>query len=171
MSRYFVDADAVPIPEWDDDPTIISDRLPNVIYIRSKMSVGVKAKITSEMFSWNATSKELESRFGENETALLIHNIVRWTGPDFDGVPCTRDNIIRLDPTEPHIVAVSEAIAERNAPPKSPAASATPSISTNAGPTDSITPAPDRLTLQLATGGSQSPLQSAITGHRDRSGS
>ena len=164
MSRYFVNAEAIPIPEWEDDPTIISDRPPNVIYIRAKMSVGVKAKVSSEMFLWNADRKELESRFGENETALLIHNIVRWEGPDFAGVPCTRKNIIELDPTEPHIVKVLEAIALRNAPPKPPLASATSDRSTTSGATNSITLTLAPETAPLGNGERTSPLQSAITG-------
>lgn len=166
MSRYFVNDDLVPVPEWDDDPTIISDRMPNVIYIRSKMSVGMKAKVSSEMFVWNHDRKQLESRFGENETALLIYNIVRWSGPDFDGVPCTRANIVQLDPTEPHIARVLEVIAERNAPPKPPTESLTNNISTNDGSTDSSIPTRSGQTLQLGSGRSISPLRSAIVGGR-----
>lgn len=167
MSRYFVTDSPVAIPEWDDDPAIISTTKPNVIYIKSKMDVATKAKVTSEMFTVGKDS-QLEARLGANELALLIHNIVKWDGPDFDGVPCTPDRIRTLDPTEPHIAKVLEVIAERNKPPKSPKAEAGISNSTSNGDTGSTIP-PQSVSLQLATGVPRSPLLRSLDGHRNRS--
>lgn len=169
MSRYFVNDAPVPIPEWDDDDGVISDRAPNVIYIRARMDVATKGRVTSEMFTLGKDS-QLEARLGENTTALLVHNIVRWSGPDFDGVPCTPENIRKLDPTEPHLDKVLDAIAERNKSPKAPKASATPATSTSAGATDlSTPPSPESISLQLASGPRKSPLLNATIGRLDKS--
>lgn len=138
MSKYFVSDEPIPVREWDD-PHRVSDQLPNVIWVRSKMDVKTKGAVTSEMF---AMTKEntMEARLGQNETALLVHNIVKWGGPDLDAIPCTRANIEKLDPTEPHIARVLEVIAERNKSPKAPPASSTSGTSSSAGATDSSTP-------------------------------
>src|SRR5678815_5797896 len=101
MSK-FVDKTPIAVPEWDDDGTIISDRPPDVIWIRPKMNVMIRGLVTSEMFGMSK-GMDLEARLGANETALLIHNIVRWEGPSFEGRPCTRANIEELDPTDPHL--------------------------------------------------------------------
>jgi hypothetical protein len=167
MTKYFVDSAPVAVPEWDDDPSIISDREPNVIYILPKMSVEVKGRVSSEMFGLTKDN-QMEARLGQNELALLIHNVVRWDGPDLGSTPCTRANISRLDPTEPHIVRVLEQIAERNKSPKAPKELATTNLSTKNGAIDSITQEPS-VSLQLANGQPPSPLRSAITGRRDRS--
>lgn len=167
MSRYFVTDAPVPIPEFDASE-VISDVRPNVIHIRPKMDVATKAKVTSEMFTLGKDNA-LEARLGSNELALLIHNIVRWEGPDFDGVPCDAAHIRTLDPTEPHIAAVLEAIAERNKSPKVQKASATTSTSTSATSTDStIPPSQEGVSLQLASGVSRSPLLRSLDGHRER---
>lgn len=169
MSRYFVTDAPVPVYEFDA-AEVLTDAKPNVIWIKPKMDVATKGKVTSEMFSMGKGG-ELEAKLGANETALLLHNVVRWEGPDFDAVPCTPENIRKLDPTEPHVAAVLEAIAERNKSPKVQRASATPSTSTNAGATDSLI-RPSRtpsLSAPLANGQLKSPLLSALDGRLNRS--
>lgn len=169
MSRYFVTDAPIPIFEWDDDPSIISDTKPNVIYILSKMNVSVKGRVTSELFTVGKAG-DLEARLGANETALLVHNVVKWEGPDFDGVPCTPDNIRKLDPTEPHIEKVLEEIAERNKAPKAPKASATTSTSMSAGAIDLPTPPSQEpsVSLQLANGQPKSALLRSLDGRREK---
>jgi hypothetical protein len=167
MPKYFVDSAPVAVPEWDDDPNIISDRPPNVIYILPKMSVEIKGRVSSEMFGLTKDN-QMEARLGQNELALLIHNIVRWEGPDLSSVPCTRANISRLDPTEPHIARVLEEIAQRNKSPKAPKESAITNLSTKNGATDLITQEPS-VSLPLGNGLPRSRLQSAITGHTSKS--
>lgn len=168
MSRYFVTDSPVPIPEFDPSE-VISDAKPNVIYIRPKMDVATKGKVTSEMFTLGKDNS-LEARLGSNELALLIHNIVRWEGPDFDGVPCDAAHIRTLDPTEPHVAKVLEAIAERNKSPKAPKASATTSTSMSATPIDSpIRPNQESVSLQLASTPPRSPLLRSLDGRQNRS--
>ena len=171
MSRYFVTDAPVPVAEFG--PDVVSDAPPNVIYIKARMDVETKGKVTSEMVTLGSDQKSLEFRAGANETALLVHNIVRWEGPDFAGVACTAENIRRLDPTEPHIARVLEEIAARNKAkespnPKSPAAS----ISMNAGAhgSNASQAATASQAQQLATGTLRSPLQSALDGRLKSSG-
>jgi hypothetical protein len=168
MSRYFVTDAPVPVYEFDASE-VISDTPPNVIYIKAKMDVATDARVKSELLKLGSDNKTMESHLGENAVALLIHNIVKWEGPDFIDaqgrpIPCDAAHIRTLDPNEPHIALVLEEITRRNArvegpSPKSRAASTLES----AGAADS-TPiaraAGDSLSLQLATG--RSPLSSHI---------
>jgi len=118
MSRYFVNDPPVPVYEFDPN-VVITDRAPNIIWIKARMDVETRGKVQNEMLVLGKDNKP-EIRVGENGLALLIHNIVKWEGPDFDAVPLTRANIAKLDPNEPHIAAVSDAIAEHNKAAPSP---------------------------------------------------
>lgn len=170
MSRYFVTDAPVAVPEFDTS-TVISTTPPNVIYIRARMDYATRAKVSSEMFKLGKDS-ELEAQLGANDMALLIHNIVKWTGPDFDGVLCTADNIRTMDPNEPHMAKVLEEIAKRNKRRESPnARSATSNISESAGAAD-LNPsaqASPQAGDQSANGISISPLQNAINGRMNKS--
>jgi hypothetical protein len=169
MSRYFVNDPPVPIPEFDAG-AVISDTPPNVIYIRSRMDIETRGKVSSELVKIGGDNKTMEMQLGQNQTALLIHNIVRWEGPDFDGVPCDAAHIRTLDPNEPHIEKVLREIDARNlkkvAPnPKPPIANG---FATN-GSHDVSHPNEAGISLQLATGISRSPLLRALDGHQNRS--
>lgn len=113
MSRYFVNDPPVAVPEFDTG-AVISDAPPNVIYIKSRMDIETRGKVKNELVGLAADGKSPEIRLGEQDTALLIHNIVKWAGPDFDGVPCDAAHIRTLDPNEPHIEKVLAAINDRN---------------------------------------------------------
>jgi len=169
MSRYFVTDPPVAVPEFDA-AAVISDTPPNVIYIKSKMDVATDARVKSELVKMAGDNKTMEMHLGENQLALLIHNIVRWEGPDLGMMPCTPENIRKLDPTEPHIEKVLETIAARNkrkvAPnPKSPIAAGS---ETN-GSHDASPASGPGISLQLATGISKSPLLRAMDGRQTRS--
>lgn len=170
MSRYFVTDPPVAVPEFDPSD-VVSDRPPNVIYIKAKMDMATDAKVKSELTKIGSDNKTMELRLGDNQLSLLIHNIVRWEGPDLGAAPCTLTNIRALDPTEPHIVLVLEEIARRNARPDGPGPkSRAASTSESAGEADSTPTArgsgEPNLSLQLATGMSRSPLRNAIIGHQ-----
>jgi hypothetical protein len=164
MSRYFVTDPPVPVYEFDP-ADVISETQPNVIYIRAKMDVATDAKVKSELVTMGADNKTVEMRLGENQLALLIHNIVKWDGPDLKDVPCTVANIRALDPTEPHIVLVLDEIARRNARPPSPnPKSAAGSTSAKNGAAGSIGSDPPGVSLQLATGTGKSFLRHVMDG-------
>lgn len=154
MARYFVTDAPVAIPEFDPSE-VISNTPPNVIYIKPKMDYATKAKTTSELFTLDKES-QIELHAGSSQMALLVHNIVKWEGPDLGGVPCTEENIRKMDPTEPHLEKVLEEIAKRNKVPNDRKASA----STSAG----APPSRENVSLALATGTPRSTLQSAING-------
>ena len=106
----------------------------NTVYIKAKMSAGTKALLEDEIkTSGSVRRKEGEetvdeaavSGFGSYGMLLRIHNIVAWEGPDFvdaDGkpIPCTRANIMRMDPTDPLYDLVGERIGELNKKQESP---------------------------------------------------
>lgn len=171
MSRYFVNDPPVPVAEFDTSE-VISDTPPNVIYIRSRMDIETRGKVSSELVKVGSDNKTMEMQLGQNQTALLIHNIVKWAGPDFDGVPCDAAHIRTLDPTEPHIEKVLEEIDRRNlkkvAP--NPKSSTESGFVTNGSHDGSPVNAGGR-SLQLATTIPPSVSRSGLTGHLRRSDS
>ena len=121
----FVDSSRVPV--------ILDD---HTIYIRAKMSARVRAEVQDEMRARGfGGGEEVEiSGLGSYRLALLVHNIVAWEGPQFAGIPCTRENIQRMDMDDPLVELVAEEIGKRNAPRESPDPnSVTPTGSTEDG--------------------------------------
>lgn len=163
-NRYFVNDPPIPIYEFDPQE-VVSDQPPNVIWIKPRMNVETKGKVTSEMFTMSKDAA-LEARLGSNDTALLLHNIVKWEGPDLGQIPCTPENIRNMDPTEPHIAKVLEELAVRNKKKKADDPNeSTASSNTSAGDlllTESVSPVSEN-------GMSISPLRSAISGRTAKS--
>jgi len=177
MSRFFVPAPPVPIYEFDQNE-VVSDKPPNVVWIRARMDAATRGKVSGELVKLGESGQGIEGHLGDGEVALLIHNIVRWEGPDFVDemgrpVPCTAEQIRKLDTRDPFIAEVLSQIGERNRPRTSPnPKSATASGSTSAGDPDSMpsqVSENESLSLQLATGRSRSTLRSAMDGRLNRS--
>jgi hypothetical protein len=156
LSRFHIDPnERVDIIEFDPGE-ILSDAAPNVITIRARMSVDIAGRVSSELARMGADNKA-EIRLGEHTTALLLHNILGWRGPDFDELPCTPDNIRALPAanSDPFIEKVVNAIGERNQRRESPNArsAAMPPTSASAGVADSVTSAPaERAATRLPSG-------------------
>lgn len=102
----------------------------NTIFIRAKMSYGVKQKMQSALvhITRGMGVEALDDApldLGAANLALLTLNILEWAGPAFEGVPCDAAHIEALDPDEPLVDAVLAEInrrnvrasAEKNAPP------------------------------------------------------
>src|SRR5262245_10652821 len=100
MPRYFVTDPPVPVYEFDPSE-VLSEKPPNIIWIRAKMDLATDSKVKNELLKFGKDT-QIEAHLGENELSLLIHNIVRWEGPDLQNVPCDAAHIRQLDPTEPH---------------------------------------------------------------------
>lgn len=155
MSNRFVSAEAVPV-SLADDPA-------NVIYIRPRMDLGTNAQVRQAMMtatmhvSTGGGSVPKSASVGFDliayNIALLVHNILRWSGPDFDGVPCNEENIKRIDPDDPLLDKVLQEINERNKPraksPNSYSANgnsgSTPTIAQNNALEESRQPSPEAL--------------------------
>jgi hypothetical protein len=93
----------------------ISDAAPNVITIRARMSVEIAGRVSNELARVGQDNKT-EINLGAHTGALLLHNILGWSGPDFDDLPCTPANIASLPQasSDPFIEKVVNAIGERN---------------------------------------------------------
>ena len=122
----------------------VSDEKGNTVFVRPKMDVGTSGRVTDAIASISRLGSqddgtEISLNLGSQNAVLLVHNILDWQGPDFeDGrgrkVPCTRDNILRLDPDEPLVGLVLAEINRLNVRPVSPDPnSPTASGSTSAG--------------------------------------
>jgi hypothetical protein len=133
MSRFHVDPhETVDIYEFDPEETI-SDVAPNVITIRARMTVEIAGRVSSELMQLGADNKP-ELHVGAHAGALLLHNIVAWRGPDFDGLPCTPANIRSLPSAEsdPFIEKVVNVIGSRNQKRESPNGRSPATINTSA---------------------------------------
>jgi hypothetical protein len=108
----------------------------NTIYIKARMDIDTRAAVQNEVRAAEneVTEETVVSHIGSYRRAMLLHNIVAWEGPAFAGIPCTRENIGRLDPQEPLIVKVAQEIGRQNAPREAPDPNAvTPSGDTVSG--------------------------------------
>ena len=112
----FVSQEGVPV-SVDSDDTPAAER--NTIWVKEKMDVGTQNRMLSAMVQIREQSGDVEGTrmtydLGAYNLALLKYNIVRWEGPEFSAMPCTPENIERLDPDNPLVVAVLERLNELN---------------------------------------------------------
>lgn len=167
MSRFHIDtAERVPIYEIEDDAAS------NCIVIRARMSIEIAGRVSSELMQLGADNKPA-LQVGGHVMALLLHNVLDWSGPDFAGLPCTPANIraLPMPESDPFIEKVANAIGERNVRAASPKKElAAPNISEKYGAADS-TASPVNAELPshlLGNGTFTSPLHSVIIGRRDK---
>jgi len=139
MPMFIDPNERIPISEFDPDQ-VISDEPPNVIYIRPKMDYATSRKVGAAGITLGTNGKETINDVSEILIANLTQNIVGWSGPLFDGVPCTAENIRRLNPDEPLIEKVIEEITRRNTKPSPNPKLADTSGFTSGTDTGSITP-------------------------------
>lgn len=95
-----------------NEPVPVTDGV-NTIWVRARMDLGTYNQV-QDALRRVGTGGAVELHLGEYNTALMVHNIVRWAGPDLDLVPCTPDSIRRLDPDEPLVALVLARIQELN---------------------------------------------------------
>lgn len=104
----FVSKEPVPV-RIDGDP--------NTIYIKPKMDLGTRNDVMSlalraQMLENGKPQAMLD--MGQWNIALLTHNIVRWDGPDFEGIPCNTETIRQLDDADPLVEQVLIELNRRN---------------------------------------------------------
>ena len=113
---FFVPKEEVPVT-LDGEDVPFEER--NTIYIKPKMDHGTRNRLTSAVTRIKASAdgeRGGEIDMGAYNSAILYENIVRWTGPGFQAMPCTPENIDRLDPELPLLDKVLEEINARNKP-------------------------------------------------------
>lgn len=78
----------------------MSERIPvtddkgNTVYLRGgRMGWGVRNRVIRDAMGPDGTPDDFTAA-----TALLLHSIVAWEGPDFDGKPITMAALDDLDP-------------------------------------------------------------------------
>lgn len=102
----FVDTTRIPVTDGED-----------TFLIKWKMDFGTKCLVEDTLTKMSiGTDKagDLIFSVGAQRLALAMHNIVGWKGPKFDNVPCTPENIKRLDPDYPVFVKAQAEISRRN---------------------------------------------------------
>lgn len=106
----FISLEAIPV-HTDDDTE-------NVIYIKPKMDYATITRVRSAVVAARSDNGAANLRINLDlvaaNLALLVNNIVRWSGPDFDNMPCTEENIGRIDPDDPLLDKVLAEINKRN---------------------------------------------------------
>jgi hypothetical protein len=104
----------------------------DVIFILPKMTFGVRNKVVGDAAKLiqktgqsrrerrkgkaKGEKEQVEFNVGAYQTALLVHNVLAWHGPSFTGFACTPENIAALDPDQPLVKIVVDAISDRNTP-------------------------------------------------------
>ena len=174
MSRFHVDPqEKIDIYEFESETTL-STTPPNIITIRARMDVATAGRVSSELMKLGADNAP-ELHVGDHVGALLIHNILSWSGPDFDGLPCTPANIRMLPAPEsdPFIAKVVSEITSRNRKRESPngRSAAMDSTSANAGEAVLTVSARDGhgAETHAANGTLRSHVLSATIGRQNRS--
>lgn len=165
MKRFHVDPnERAAIYEFDPNE-VISETPPNIIVIRARMNVEIAGRVSSELIKLGADNK-IEAHVGAHVGALLLHNILSWSGPDFDDLPCTHENIRALPTGDPFIEKVADAIAARNKAATSPNPKAPVAPGSNGnGSIDANPVNADGPSRPLVTSTSRSSLRAALDGH------
>jgi len=107
----------------------------NTIWIKAKMDEATRAAVHDEIGARGLIGENVDMEdaqvqgLGSYRLALLIHNVVGWSGPLFEEVdkkgrkkpiPCNRFWIRRLDPDNPLTIKARERISELNTTAESP---------------------------------------------------
>jgi hypothetical protein len=110
----------------------------DIIYIRPKMDYGTKQRVQYAIMHAYAGMgveglRNAPLDIAAANIALLVHNVLRWSGPAFDGVPCDAEHIEGLDDDEPLVQAVLAEINARNAQPSAEKNGLSAPVSMNGG--------------------------------------
>ena len=99
-----------------DETEAVSDGQ-NSIHVRTRLGFGAYNEFMDELRSQVGAGSLLE-HLGALNIALLAHCVAKWDGPAFqaDGkaIPCTRENVLRLDPEDPLVNQAMEVIRVHN---------------------------------------------------------
>jgi len=130
------------------------------------MDYATQKKVGAAGFTLGTAGKPNELDLAENLIAMLVLNILGWSGPDFDNVPCTPENIRRLDPDQPVVEKAIEEITRRNTKVAPNPKVAMPAGGASAG--EPGWPARQSIDRQSASLTPRSPLLSAAIGRQSK---
>lgn len=89
------------VTEGHKQVIIVDNTTGNTLFIRSKMGFGVRNRAKSAGMRIVIDDKGKANPvfdFAMQQTSLLFHNLLFWSGPDLDGVPLTIEALDELDP-------------------------------------------------------------------------
>lgn len=105
----------------------------NRVWVKARMTLRDQTAVETELMSIRVSAEQMQSAqngrapavdimfsLSAQKMILLKHNLARWAGPAFEAdgrpVPCTAENIERLDPVEcaEWIDTIAERIGELN---------------------------------------------------------
>lgn len=86
MSKFFTTSETI-TKRLDDEHTITY----------RKLSYGKRQKLISRCSKVNPFTQEAEIDFAELSLETFKARMVSWDGPEFEGYPCTHENIDALD--------------------------------------------------------------------------
>jgi hypothetical protein len=61
-----------------------------------KLAWGERQRLTSECMTFNPINQEADIDYAKFQLEALKKRLVGWAGPEFDGLPCTPENIEKL---------------------------------------------------------------------------
>jgi hypothetical protein len=70
------------------------DKDHNVTY--RKLSWGERQRLTSDCMTFNPITQDADIDYAKFQLEALKKRLVGWSGPEFDNLPCTPDNIEKL---------------------------------------------------------------------------
>lgn len=91
---------------------------PNTVWIRPALSYGMRLRIqgagTRVHGKAGGDAADVDFDVEAANNAMYAEWVVGWEGPDFDGVPCTVENILDIDADDPLMAKVVEEINARS---------------------------------------------------------
>lgn len=91
---------------------------PNTVWIKAALSHGMRTRIQAAGARVHGVVGNDDAEYDFDvqaaNSAVFAEFIVDWEGPDFDGVPCTLENILDVDADDPLMQKVVEEINARS---------------------------------------------------------
>lgn len=87
MSKFFTTSDTI-TKQFDDDHTITF----------KKLSYGENQRVMSKCMRMDPRSQEANVDLALYTLERLKARLISWSGPEFEGFPCTPENIEKLEP-------------------------------------------------------------------------
>lgn len=168
----FVSDELIAVPEFDGPAMDEQGKpiKPNVIYIRAELGAKALDDLKNTLFKAEMRPGEkmqLMEMHVNQDYELLKAYIAKWSGPLYDRVPLTNENVARLKTKHPHIKKVLDKISEQSAEQQEQAESPDPNLPALTGSAPHGAPASEAPAKNLweRTTSSSSSVNSTQAGH------